>query len=82
MCRFVEYMMDEHLKKLNRIPFELRIHGPGRALFPRADYDGFLRHIASPEALSRVDEEPSMCLLWGHQVVAGPDLSTCSSTRS
>lgn len=57
--------MDEHLKKLNRLPFELRIHGPGRALFPRAEYDGFLRHIASPEALSRADEEAFNVLIVG-----------------
>ena len=70
---FVKYMMDEHLKNLNRLPYELRAEAPRTNLFPPDEYRGFLNYTGCPQGLSRADEEAFNIL------VVGP--SGCGKSR-
>ncbi|CAE7798327.1 ileS, partial [Symbiodinium sp. CCMP2456] len=70
---FVQYMMDEHLKKSNCLPVELQAEVARRPLYSSRDYAGLLRYESSPRGLSRADHDAFNVL------VVGP--SGCGKSR-
>ncbi|CAE7254456.1 spn2 [Symbiodinium sp. KB8] len=62
---FVQYMMDEHMKKSNCLPGELRVEAPRRQLYSSRDYAGFLKYESSPRGLSRADHDAFNVLVVG-----------------
>eukprot|EP00435_Cladocopium_sp_Y103_P024234 s620_g5.t3 len=70
---FVRSMMDEHFRKLNRLPRELREYARPTLPYSPNVYPGFLEYQGSPQGLSKADHSAFNVL------VVGP--SGCGKSR-
>eukprot|EP00435_Cladocopium_sp_Y103_P017171 s620_g4.t1 len=62
---FAHIMMDEHLRKLNRLPVEIQEYARGTPIYSPKEYPGFLHYLESPQGLSKADHSEFNVLVVG-----------------